>query len=136
LSIARTFNYSLALNHFAVKLGDIALIHNENEKAKNIYTECLHKFKEESDTRKMASCIFGLSRYYIAEKQFDISARYYGLSEKLYDNVGFKVSTTLQEEFNRIKNELIDSIGSERFDNLYEEGRSMEVNDVMNDHGN
>jgi tetratricopeptide (TPR) repeat protein len=131
MAIAKTFNYSLALNHFAIKLGDLALINNEKEKAKEIYWECLKKFYEDSDVRKMASCIFGLSCYFLAENQFEKSAQFYALSEKLYYESKFKISTSLQEKFQKVKSDLLLTMSNERFEELYEKGKETEIGDVV-----
>lgn len=80
----------------------------------------------------MASCIFGLSGYLHAVGRNEMSVKFIGLSEKIYESIHFKISSSRAEEAKKFKCGIIEKIGESRFAELYNEGKEMSVKEILN----
>ena len=99
-----------------IKEGEIALIRNENEKAKEIFTSCLESFGRNSEKLKLILCIYGLGSYFYYEKKYTKSAKLFLLAERMNEDFKFRFSGSRLDENKNIISELTGILTVSNFD--------------------
>ncbi|MEO8446884.1 MAG: adenylate/guanylate cyclase domain-containing protein [bacterium] len=126
MSKAKELGLSGLFDRSYIRLGEIALIENDNEKARKIFKECLKSFTKDSERIKISLCIYGLGKYYFFEKNYEQAAKLLLLTERIKNIIDFKFSKARAEENESIMNELKSKLPEARYDELYHETMSIE----------
>jgi len=121
MSKAKELGLSGLFDRSYIRLGEIALIENNNEKARQIFGECLKSFTKDSERLKISLCIYGLGKYYFFEKNYEQAAKLLLISERIKNIIDFKFSKLRTEENESIMNELKKKLPEARYDELYHE---------------
>ncbi|MEO8665670.1 MAG: tetratricopeptide repeat protein [Ignavibacteria bacterium] len=103
---AKEYGHMGAYYRSQIKLGEILLMQNENEKAKQIFVESLKSFDKHSEKLKLNLSIYGLAKYYFHEKKYERAAKLFLLTERFNEYINFKFSKSRLDENNAIMEEL------------------------------
>lgn len=101
-----------------IKEGEIALILNDKEKAKDIFISCLESFGKNSEKLKLILCIYGLGSYFYYEKNYAKSARLFLLADRMNEDFKFRFSGSRLGENKIIISDLKEKLTDIEFDHL------------------
>lgn len=121
MKIATEYGLIGVLDRSKIKLGEIFLIQNENEKAKKIFIECLERFGKDSERLKINLSIYGLGKYYFNEKKYETATKLFYLTERISEQIGFKFSKSRIDENNSIMDEIKNNLSSDILEKIYNE---------------
>ncbi|MEO8209004.1 MAG: tetratricopeptide repeat protein, partial [bacterium] len=104
-----------------IKLGEIFLAQNENDKAKKIFVNSLKDFNRHSEKLKLCLAINGLAKYYFYEKNYEMAARFFFLTDRISEDMNFRFSKSRLDENKLILDEIKTKLPRSKFDALLDE---------------
>ncbi len=127
MSFAKEYGYTGVYDRSHIKLGEIALMQNERFKAKDIFTDCLKSFNNDSEKLKLILSILGLGNYFFIEENYEKSIKLFFLADRINEKSKFKFSRSRLEENKRTMDLLKIKLTDYKFNSLLNEVKTWDL---------
>jgi ATP/maltotriose-dependent transcriptional regulator MalT len=131
LALSRDGGYREGVAWALNQLGTVAYQRGNLERAEHSLGESLAIHKDLGDMGRLASVLEALAETSGARKRFELSARLFGVAERIRETIGAPVPPCERPEHDRILASVRARVGDEEYARLRDEGRTMKLEEAL-----